>query len=340
MKLRILCRTGCMSLIAAMFCLPSCINIDNNLGRNYLENGQKYDIHSEQFDVDDIELLSPDSLSAYSTYKFTFGAVRDEVYGLSERSCAFTLVPMNDTLDFGKVGTRKFKSFKFYAVPDTISCSEPSQADILQNINVYELQKGINFKAAYPKVKIGKTRITDGIPVYNGKGALVFDFSKEFGEKYMSIRQSDLDTISNYTKRFPGIYISSDDPIGNGGRINMFRLPIDKFDNKLNGSYALLSFSAEYEKRGIVDTSFVFYFGPVQFYRKIAKSELTDAMKQVQVALNMDSHDNVPFDKKAGENIYFEGGRGVKPVIKANKLKKAVIKELSKYGDPQKNCKK
>ena len=249
MKLRILCRTGCMSLIAAMFCLPSCINIDNNLGRNYLENGQKYDIHSEQFDVDDIELLSPDSLSAYSTYKFTFGAVRDEVYGLSERSCAFTLVPMNDTLDFGKVGTRKFKSFKFYAVPDTISCSEPSQADILQNINVYELQKGINFKAAYPKVKIGKTRITDGIPVYNGKGALVFDFSKEFGEKYMSIRQSDLDTISNYTKRFPGIYISSDDPIGNGGRINMFRLPIDKFDNKLNGSYALLSFSAEYEKK-------------------------------------------------------------------------------------------
>ena len=78
---------------------------------------------------------------------------------------------------------------------DTLSYADEAQRYILQNINVYELDKAIDYKKLYPEISYTKKRITDGIPVYNGNDSLSFNFSKEFGEKFLTIKQEDLDTI-------------------------------------------------------------------------------------------------------------------------------------------------
>lgn len=330
---RKLCYTILVS--ALTLCFSSCISKNEQLGQDYLATNQKYDVYSSEFDIDDIEMQTPDSLSAYSLYKFAFGAVRDETFGLTTRACAFTLVPLNDTLDFGKPGTRQFKNFHFSAVNDSISCSNPRQANILQNVNVYELKEAINFKASYPKLKIGTTRLTDGVPVYNGKDSLSFNFSKAFGEKYMNILQSDLDSISHYTKKFPGIFISTDAPMGNGGRINMFRLPIDIANYSIYGSYAKLTFSAEYDKRGRIDTTFYFQLGPLKI-SGFRGTKTTSPTTHPQLAYNMSDSENTILKGKATDKVYFEGGQGVKPVIKASGLRKKAIEIISKYGDPSK----
>ena len=320
--------------LSGIIFLNSCINKDENLGRDYLADNQKYDIYSAEFDIEDIELSYPDSLSAYSLYKLSFGAIKDETFGLSTRACAFTLVPVNKSLDFGKEGTRVFKKFHFSAVYDSVSCSNPAQASILQNVNVYELEKPINFNAAYPDIQKGSVRITDGIPVYNGKDSLSFNFSKAFGEKYMTIQPSDLDAIKAYTKKFPGIYISTDKPLENGGRINMFRLPIDVSNSYIYGSVATLYFKAEYEGKGVVDTSFIFYLGPLSRY-DMSGTKSTTVANHPQIAYNMATTESAPIEGKATDKIYFEGGRGVKPVIKAASIRQKALEIISKHGNPE-----
>ena len=71
----------------------------------------------------------------------------------------------------------------------------------------------------------------------------------------------------NITKRFPGIVFETDEPVGEGGRINIFDLQL-KFNASyyyIQGNYAELGFTAEYG--GVTrDTSFLFYFSPDRFY--------------------------------------------------------------------------
>ena len=194
-------------LIAAGIACSSCINVDKTLGESMIPDSQMYDIYSAEFPIEDIDQEMADSLSGYSMYKFTFGALRDETFGLTTRTAAFTLVPVNDTLDFGKNAT--FRQFHLSAVSDSTSYADPSQQYILQNVNVYELDKAIDYTKLYPEISYTKKRITDGIPVYNGQDSLAFDFSREFGEKYMSITNADMDTITAYTSRFPGIVLTT-----------------------------------------------------------------------------------------------------------------------------------
>ena len=248
--------TTVAAVCAGMICSSSCVNVDNSIGESMIPDNQLYNIYMAEFPIEDIRQEMADSLSGYSMYKFTFGALQDETFGLTTRSAAFTLVPINDTLDFGK--NPVFRQFHMSAVSDSTSYSDPSQQYILQNVNVYELDKAINYNKLYPEISYTKKRITDGIPVYNGSDSLSFDFSREFGEKYMGIKAEDMDTISHYTAKFPGIVITSDIPAGNGGRINMFRLPIAVIDGSIYGSYAELKFTADYGTRTKVDTSFLF----------------------------------------------------------------------------------
>ena len=159
-------RLLCMAALA--FSLISCVDIDHRLGQSYLATGLQYDVYTEEFPIEDIEMQLPDSVSGFSLYRFTVGAIRDEYFGLTTRSAAFTLVPMDDSLDLGKPGTRVFKSFHFAAVTDSVSIADPDQANILQNINVYALTEPIDFSSSEPVISYDATRrITKGIPVYD-----------------------------------------------------------------------------------------------------------------------------------------------------------------------------
>ena len=322
--------TTVAAVCAGMICSSSCVNVDNSIGESMIPDNQLYNIYTAEFPIEDIRQEMADSLSGYSMYKFTFGALQDETFGLTTRSAAFTLVPINDTLDFGK--NPVFRQFHMSAVSDSTSYSDPSQQYILQNVNVYELDKAINYNKLYPEISYTKKRITDGIPVYNGSDSLSFDFSREFGEKYMGIKAEDMDTISHYTAKFPGIVITSDIPAGNGGRINMFRLPIAVIDGSIYGSYAELKFTADYGTRTKVDTSFLFYLGPLSLYNMNGVSS-TNVTKYPQLAFDRATHSSTALEGKAGKSVLMEGGRGIKPVIKAKALKDKILEIISQNTD-------
>ncbi len=318
----------------AILCSASCITVNSKLGEDYIAMDHQYDIYTAEFDIEDIRMEYADSLSGYSLYRFTVGSLRDETFGLTTRSAAFTLVPINDTLDFGKPGTQKFRQFHFSAVSDSTSFTDPNQEHILQTINVYELDKTVDFSKTNPEIITSKKRISDGIPIYNGTDSLSFNFTREFGEKYMQITAHDLDSIANYTQKFPGIYITVDEPAGFGGRLNMFKVPINVVDGYFYGSTAELKFTAEYEDRGQVDTSFTFYIGPLDVY-SLAGVTSTTVSSHPQLAYNISSSESQVYEGKAEEKIYFEGGTGLKPVIKAASLREKVLDVLSRYGDPE-----
>ena len=170
MKLSFRAGAAALMLSAGILC-GSCINVNKTLGESLIPDNQLYDIYTAEFPIEDIEQDMPDSLSGYNMYKFTFGALRDDTFGLTTRSTAFTLVPIADTLDFGK--NAKFRQFHLSAVADSISYADPTQQYILQNINVYELESPLNLSKLNPEIKYNRKRITDGVPVYNGMDSFV-----------------------------------------------------------------------------------------------------------------------------------------------------------------------
>ena len=137
---------------AGLLCGISCVSVNTELGQDFLAMNMQYDIKTDSFGLSDVQLQTPDDLSGYSLYRFTVGAIRDDVFGLTERSCAFTLVPVNDTLDFGKKGTLSIKRFHFSGIPDTVSVAQNSQRYILQNIHVHPLVSPLEAEKAVTEV--------------------------------------------------------------------------------------------------------------------------------------------------------------------------------------------
>ena len=103
-------------LVAAAFVIlgsHSCVKVDNSLGSNLIPLSQLYDVYSAEFPLTDINMKMLDSLTGYSNTRITIGAVRDAEFGLTTRSCALSLVPVVDSVDFGR--NPEFKYFRFTA---------------------------------------------------------------------------------------------------------------------------------------------------------------------------------------------------------------------------------
>ena len=309
----------------------SCININEELGESFIPTDQKWDVYTpEAVDLKEIRLQMSDSLSGYSTSRFTFGAINHGVLGTSVKSTSFTLVPIADTLDFGR--NTKVRQFHFCAVRDTLSMVYDNQKGLLQNVYVSELRKPLDstvlYTGAFTDAAIRSefldldNRITVGTPVYNGGDSLSFDFDKEWTMDFIErLKTADLDSMDLYVQSAPGIFITTDTPAGEGGRINMFNLNIgtDSY-GYITGNYAQLKITAEYDYSDEpVDTSFLFYFGPGEFLEEKAASYPT------QFAFNSSDHETSAVyggeGVKATDRIFVEGGAGVKPVIKASEIK-------------------
>jgi len=299
---------------------------------------QLYDTYIAEFPLEDIQLHMLDSLSGYSNTRITVGAIRDDHFGLTTRACAFSLIPMHDTLDWGV--NPEFQSFHLSSVLDTISVSEANQKDILQNLNVYELTEAptvdkydINGTIAHSSKRISK-----GIPVYTGKDSLSFFFTKEFGEKYMSMTTEDLEDIDSYLEKFPGIYIDTDAPVGNGGRINMFTLQLG-YNSKyyyIDGNYAKLNFRSTYD--GVCkDTTFFYYFGADDLYDVDSLLNNAGDSKFPQYCYDLAGHETRSMEGRAGKEIKIEGGGGLKPVVSATEIKEKLYSEFLKHTDNPKD---
>ena len=353
------CRLAAIGAI--LFGSASCVDINETLGENFIPTDQQWDVFIEEAPLEDIILRTADSLSAYSTKRITFGAINDGVIGTTKKGSSFTLVPVIPDLNLGE--NTVVREFHFSAVRDTLSTMNDNEQRMLQNVYVYGLKKQIDSTVLYtnafnPGIRyegeaednrdrfIDFSRyITAGIPVYSGGDSLSFNFSKAYAEDvvngikrfYKEKTEAEQDSLKYYLDYVPGIYIECDSPVGTGGRINMFDLPLE-FDDYgyVSGNYAELKITADYDNRKQVDTSFIFIYGPSSFVKAGASS----SQIPTQYAFNTSEHStDEAYSKgvKADGEIIVEGGAGVKPIVKAREIKRLLhdMIDASGIGNPK-----
>lgn len=328
------------AIIAALACCLSCVEINSEVGSNLLPGDQVYNIFIEQTVLEDIDLKMADSLSGYSQTNVVVGAIRDAEGRLSTRSSAVTIVPMSKTLDFGT--DPQFKSFHLGLACDTVSTDNPNFTRSLQNVRAYELDKALSKREFNCNSKISHSDVSvlRNSPVLNGRDSLSMDLTKEFAEKFFSLTKDDLSSLDKFLKKIPGIYIETDEPIGEGGRINNLQLQFgyDSEYNELTGNFAKLSFRSKYN--GVQkDTSFLFMLGATDIFDGDSLLYYTaSGAMYPQYALNLTDEESVrEREGKADETIFICGGGGIKPRIPAAWLKKTVADMITaKGGDPKK----
>ena len=320
------------AIAAALLCCLSCIDIDNELGGNLIPNNQTYTIHPvrAQLPYGAISARLTDSLSGYSQTRITIGAIRDEVFGLTTRSCALSIVPAYDTLDFGNLDATKVVKFHFAAALDSVSVATTDQSAIIQQVRVHSLASPIEPGKDYNclgSVKHTQQSIVKGTPTINGRDSLSFDFTEEYARRFLSITQEDLQDFSAYSKKLPGILIRTDAPAGNGGRINIFELQTgySASEKYVTGNYATLHLKCDYDYDGVAekDTTFHFVYGLTAFadIDSLMTNSSLSRGSYPEYALNLTTHESKVLEGPAKEEVLIEGGGGLKPVISALELK-------------------
>lgn len=345
-----------LAIGAILLCSASCVEINEHIGENLIPTNQKWDVFSPEPEVlDNIVLKTSDSLSAYSSRRIAFGAVNDGSIGSMTKASSFTLVPVVKDIDLGT--NTVVHQFHFSAVRDTLSTVNDNQQRMMQNVYVYSLKQPLDSTILYTNSlaegvmtqdgkETNRKRFIDienyismGIPVYNGGDSLSFDFTKEYTDKvveaireFKKISTEKKDTLlADYLKLVPGIYIETESPAGIGGRINMFDLALE-FDSSgyVSGNFAEMKLTADYGDKKNVDTSFIFMYGPSSFLQKGSTSI------PAQYAFNGSVHNLIKTEYQDGvaatDAIYVEGGSGVKPVIKAECIKRLVHDYIAAEG--------
>lgn len=320
----------------ASACL-SCVEINNEIGGNFIPEDSRYDIFSAEIPLDEIEMRMADSLSGFSNSRITIGATKDDTFGLCKRECALTLVPLYDSLNFGKV--QKVNHFTMTAAFDTTSVSIKGNERILQRVYVNELESGINYKKLIDAndraglVKHKSESVVKGTPIIDGKTALTLNFTDDFAWKLINgtngLKLSK--EMDAYFKAFPGIYIYTDTPASNGGRINTFdvQMNYNKTRYYLESNYGELSVNSIFdEKKGPVDTTFFFYYGAVEYTRLDSLITKYSNGTFPQYAINLTKHESRGLAGKATDKVLVEGGSGLKPVISAETLRKLTIRTI------------
>ena len=318
-------KTRFLALAAALFCCLSCIETDSLLGGSFIPAVETYTFHTVKFPLEGVSMEMADDLSGYSDSRITVGAIREAEYGLTTRSSVVTLVPLIPDYEAFEIGKDpQYIRFHFAAARDTLSFLDAGQEHILQGIRVYELSEALDPETSYDCNKAvghGAASIVKGSPLYNGADSLSFDFTPEFGRKFLQLTAADLTDIKTYLAKFPGIYLESETPENEGGRINMFdvQLGYDANYGSITGNYATLYYSAEFNGTR-KDTALLFYYGaPRIFDIDSLLSAYSGSLPQY--ALNLTGQQTRGRTGAAGDKIWIEGGGGLKPVISALSLK-------------------
>ena len=329
-----------LSLAAAVLLAGSCVEVDNSLGEDLVDKTLLFDTYTVEFNLEDIQLKPSSDLSGYSDSHVTIGAIRDDVFGLTTRESAFPLIPALDTLDLGS--NPEAVSFQLYFAVDTISCADDNQAHILQNIYVTELTEPLSLEeqATTRPIAHSDEIISQGIPVCNGTSALSFYLTKEYAQKYVDVlsqlgpvlkdRSSDdgIDRYDDFVAALPGIHLRTDNPEGNGGRINLFELSCLSVSNNYyyrNNNIGVLKVHSTWN--GVQkDSSFIFLPGEPAFFNEAESVDNNE--KFYQYAFNRVTHSTE--EHTATDDILVEGGGGLKPVILASELKEKTLAAIAK----------
>lgn len=330
---------------ATLLCCIGCVGVDNELGGSMLPVNHTYKVITPSPVEIPVQMKLSDSLSAYSSSRITIGSIRnDDDFGLSTRSSCVTLVPMFvESLDLGT--NPVFKSFHFSAIADSSSVCDLNQSSILQSVYVYELSEPLksNYQTyCSSNPAHGSEVVTTTIPIIGDGDSLSFNFTKEFGEKFLTITEEESKDMSLYTKRFPGIYISTGNPVGRGGRFNIFKLQLE-YDSDygyMKGSYATLHYNSTWKIDGKdvkKDSVLYFYFSPTDFYDIDSLLTSTTTGSFPQYCANVTGDASTALTGDATDYIYVEGGGGVKPVVSAKVLRDKAVAAITANGhDPKK----
>lgn len=336
-------KTGRLSAAVAFAVIAvgtSCVKTDGTLGQDYIPSSHIWKIATATFDIDEIEMQRSDELGGYSSKRVAIGGIYDTDFGWGERVSAFTLIPLVDTLTFSMAEDAVCTGFHFALAKDTLSFREDSQERILQAVQVYELLKPLDNDIIYSgkldgeeyigddgqKFRMYDTSsgvITEGIPIYNGGDSLVFELKREFGQKYLdALKGMKLGDVNEYAKQLPGIVIKAERPMGSG-RINLFQATVGTDDNNyLTGNYVLLRYRATFDDRGPIDTTLVLLPG---------LSNMIDSETSTlpgQYVFNFSTSEELTPAGIATDKILVEGGSGLKPVIRAEKIKSALENQI------------
>lgn len=338
--------------LAAALAAPACIKVDNSLGKGLVDKSLIFNTYTAEFPLEDIQLKSSDALSGYSDTRIALGAIRDEVFGLTTREAAFTLVPALDSIDLGT--DPRAVSFSLFFEADTVSCADDSQAHIIQNIYVTELT------APLPKagentqntqyIAHSDQLITNGPVAYNGSTNLSFNFTQEFADRYLDmlidlgptyirhdVTSADLylDKYDEMMDMMPGIYLSTDVPEGLGGRINLFHFSSLSVSNNYyvrNSNVGKLVVNSEWDGER-KDSTFLIYPGEPELYNEV--EYIDNNTKFYQYCFNRTTQSTIP--GAVTDKIYVEGGGGLKPVVRAQELQELTrLAVLAEGGDPDK----
>ena len=336
-------------LVAALPVAAGCVKVDRSLGQGLVDKSLLFDTYTVEFPLEEISMQAAEDLSGYSSTRVTVGAIRDEVFGLTTRESGFSLIPALDTLDLGD--NPRALNMQLYLESDSLSCADPSQKAILQNLYVTALT------APLPTDDVRNTReiahgtelVSDGLPVLNGTSGLRINFTQAFAQQYVDKlneigpvfkdRQNEdgIDRYQEWVEAMPGIYLQTDIPEGLGGRINLFNLStLSVSSNKYyrNNNLAVLKVHSRWN--GVEkDSTFLLIPGEPEFVDEV--SAVNNSTGFYQYAFNrtvQETHSGMD----AGKRILVEGGGGVKPVISARELQRKTREAiLSHGGDPDKS---
>lgn len=349
--------------LGAILCAPSCVKINNELGQNLIPQEHEYDVFHEEIPLKNIRVMHADSTYGYNTYRIIVGAVNDADFGSIRKSAAFTLIPVDTSLNFGT--DPKFESMFLTISRDSLSTPHGANSNLIQKMRIYALDENtdLNNPTEYmyagdirkmSQYFQGKEMATDFPVSYSGEDTLCFHFKKSFienlGQRLYSKAKNGVysinnpDTLSNssYLKDFPGLFLTCDSPVGQGGRFNLFslKLALNTSDYSIVGNYAQLRVNTQYEGRSErTDTSFIFLIGAAAIPQDANNLPLQSAFNGCEhedlVAIDGMTKDGKYFLAK--EKIYVEGGTGLRPVVSASEIRDSLLKRFAQHNIKESN---
>ena len=335
--------------LAAALVMPGCVKVDSSLGKGLVDKSLLFNTYTQEFPLEEIQLKASETLSGYSDTRLTIGAIRDDVFGLTTREAAFNLLPVLDTMDLGI--NPKAVSFSLYFEADSVSCSMDSEAHIFQSLYVTELLQPLPSSDDDTRntqyIPHGSQIITKGLPTYKGEDALAFNFTKEYAQKFVDVlkelgpvfkdreNEDGIDQYDELIAALPGIHIRTNEPEGNGGRINMFKFSCLSVSNNRymrNNNFGRLTVNSTWN--GVQkDSTFLIVPGEPELYDEA--TYVNSNTKFYQYCFNRTTQSSV--EGPATDKITVEGGGGLKPVILASELQEKTREAIAAMGgDPDK----
>lgn len=294
---RFYCLTAAVLLLTLG--LSSCITVNETMGSVYVPKDRDLKVHTFSFDLP-VGMKMADSLQTSTSY-FVLGNINDEDYGITTASFAATVNPP-DTLPWGQ--NPVFVGAKLQFVKFSVQTFEDGQEELPQNIHVYALTTPMDTTKIYSNCLTRKDysleEIAEGAVIYTGGDTLTIPLKESFAKEYMKATKEELDSTDLFIKRFYGIYVASDAPLGGstGGRLVKF-----------NSGAMRLSYNSVSDTGEQRDTTVSFPIG---------SSFATGIYTHETGSLEVDGDNDL-------KQIRYEGMAGIKPHIDGEAIRDSIV---------------